>query len=69
MQKIVRGRISNASLNKKMSEISRINTELTDIEEAKRRKIMCKDCKFWNGYCKKSRLARICAEKGLKNKE
>ena len=31
---------------------------------------MCKkDCKFYDNGCTKNRVIRICAEKGLKNKD
>ena len=31
--------------------------------------LMCRNCKFYDGRCTKNRIIRICAEKGLKNKE
>ena len=30
---------------------------------------MCKKCRFYKGKCTKNRIIRICAKKGLKNKE
>ena len=31
--------------------------------------LMCRKCKFYDGRCTKNRVIRICAEKGLKNKD
>lgn len=30
---------------------------------------MCRKCKFYDGRCTKNRVIRICAEKGLKNRD
>lgn len=30
---------------------------------------MCKKCKFYDERCTKNRIVRVCAEKGLKNKD
>lgn len=32
--------------------------------------LMCKKgCKFYNGKCTKNRVVRVCAKKGLKNRD
>lgn len=46
-----------------------IQNDYEDDANRKFIKYMCKDCKFHNGRCSKKRLARICAQKGLKNRE
>lgn len=46
-----------------------ISNGCEDDENRKFIKYMCKDCKFHNERCSKNRLARVCAQKGLKNKD
>ena len=44
--------------------------EMSDVDFFKYKKFMCSKCDFYkDGVCTKKRIARICAKKGLRNKE
>lgn len=53
----------------KQKQFSKMKNEIEDYENRNFIKYMCKSCKFYKDTCQKKRVARVCAQKGLKNKD
>lgn len=69
MRKVIRHNIANTNINKKMKQVSSVMADKMITDDYRYRKNMCKDCKFFiEERCTKGRIAKTCAEKGLKNR-